>query len=158
MTFKISRLAAVVACLMSGALPAEADNIIGSFTVAPQIWLGNGSQMVKLSTLGSTSLNFGNPIAGPVSIIFTAECQITGAASSYIDLTVLIDNVALVPTNLTGAFCSGQGVGFGGGLAHYSLTVSKGLAIGLHSVKVIAIAAGPHIGATLDDITLIVRR
>ena len=158
MTFKISRLAAVAACLMSGALPAEADNIIGSFTVAPQIWLGNSSQAVALNTAGNKILNFGNPTAGPVSIIFTAECQITGAASSFVDLTVLIDNSVVAPTVINDAFCSGQGVGLGGGLAHYSLTVSKGLAIGLHSVKVIAIAVGPHIGATLDDITLFVRR
>ena len=159
MTFKRSRTAAVAAaCLVVAVTSAFADNITGSFTLAQQNWVGNSSQAVKLSTLGSTSLNFANPNLGPVSIIFTAECQITGATTSYVDLTVLIDNVAVAPTAINDAFCSGRGVGIGGGLAHYALTVSKSLAIGQHIVEVNAIAVGSHTGAHLDNTTLTVRR
>ncbi len=159
MNFQRSGMVAMAAaCVMAAAPSAKADNIIGSFTVAPQVWTGNTAQAVALTSRGSTSLNFNNPTAGPVTVIFTAECQIVGAANSFVDITVLIDNEAVVPSNVSDAYCSGLGVGVGGGLAHFALAVSKALAAGQHSVKVNTIAVGPHIGARLDDTTLIVRR
>ena len=50
MSFKATkRLAVAALCLAAVALPAKADNLASNFTVAPQSWLGNVAQNIRLS-------------------------------------------------------------------------------------------------------------
>lgn len=159
MSFKATkRLAVAAVCLAAVALPAKADNLVSNFTVAPQSWLGNVAQNIRLSTGGAFIVGFGNPLGGPVSVTFTAECQLVAGTGSYLHVSVLIDNVVTPPSGSDAAFCSGRGAGVQGGWARNSITVTRLLGAGAHSVRVVAAVSGPHTGARLDDTTIMVER
>ena len=101
---------------------------------------------------------FGNPLGGPVSVTFTAECQLVAGTASWLHVSVLIDNLATLPSGSDAAFCSGRGAGVQGGWARHSITVTRLLAGGAHSVRVVAAVTGPHTGARLDDTSIMVER
>ena len=159
MSFKATkRLAVAALCLAAVALPAKADNLVSNFTVAPQSWLGNLSQGIRLSPGGAIVVPFGNPLGGPVSVTFTAECQLVAGTTSWLHVSVLIDNAVTPPSGSDAAFCSGRGAGVQGGWARHSITVTRLLGAGAHSVRVIAAVSGLHTGARLDDTTIMVER
>ena len=159
MSFKATkRLAVAALCLAAVALPAKADNLASNFTVAPQSWLGNVAQNIRLSPGGAFIVPFGNPLGGPVSVTFTAECQLVAGTTSWLHVSVLIDNLVTPPSGSDAAFCSGRGAGVQGGWARHSITVTRLLGPGAHNVRVVAAVSGVHTGARLDDTTIMVER
>ena len=159
MSYKSMKLVAVATlCLAAVALPAKADNLAANFTVAPQNWLGNVAQNIRLTPGGALVQPFVNPLGGSVSVTYTAECQLIAASTSWLHVTVLIDNIVAVPTGPDAAFCSGRGVGLGGGWARQSVTVTRAMAAGAHSVRVVGQVNGAHTGARLDDTTVLIER
>ena len=145
-------------CLAGATLPAQADNLSASFTTVPRSWLGNLSQALVITSGGSSSLSFFNTSIGTVSVTYTAECQLNGASSSWLHVSVVIDGVVTPPSGPDAAFCSGQGVGVTTGWARHSITVARVLASGVHSVSVRGQVAGVHAGARIDDSTILVTR
>lgn len=159
MSFKATkRLAVAALCLAAVALPAKADNLQFNFTTVEQIWLGNVAQNIRLTPGGAFLVGFGNPFGGPVSVTFTAECQLVAGTTSWLHVSVLIDNVVTPPSGSDAAFCSGRGAGVQGGWARHSITVTRLLGAGAHSVRVVAAVTGPHTGARLDDTSIMVER
>ena len=154
----MKHLAAATLCLAAVALPAHADNLNASLTTVPQAWVGNVAQNILLTTGGATFVSFGNPLGGIVSVTYTAECQLIAPPLSWLHVTVLIDNIVAAPTGPDAAFCSGRGAGVGGGWARQSITVSRFLGVGAHSVRVVGQVAGFHTGARLDDTTILIER
>ena len=144
-------------CLAGATLPAQADNITSSFTTVPQFWLGNLPQVLRLTPANGVFIPFNNPFVGTVSITYTAECQLNGALSSYIFVSVFIDGVITQPTSSEAVFCSGQGGTFAGAARH-SITVAKVLASGAHSVLVRGQVVGVHARAHIDDSTILISR
>ena len=158
MNFKtIAKAAMAAACVAAGAIPAHADILL---TQSAQEFYWQGINAVPVLPAGSiySTLPFTNTTAGLVSVTFTAECRVISALGTYIHLTILIDDVVAVPTGPDAAFCSGRGVGVGGGRAHQSITVGRALAAGAHSVKINAQVSGAHTSAYLDNMTLLVVR
>lgn len=159
MSYKsMKHLASAVLCLAALALPAKADNLAANFTVVPQAWVGNVAQNIRLTTGGLLVVPFGNPLGGPVSVTFTAECQLVAAPLSWLHVTVLIDNIVAAPSGPDAAFCSGRGAGVLGGWARQSITVSRLLGAGTHSARVVGQVSGAHTGARLDDTTILIER
>ena len=159
MSYKsMKHLAAATLCLAAVALPAQADNLNASFTTEPQAWVGNVAQNIRLTPTGATFVSFGNPLAGIVSVTYTAECQLIASPTSWLHVTVLIDNIVAAPSGPDAAFCSGRGANVQGGWARQSITVSRFLGLGVHSVRVVGQVAGAHTGARLDDTTILIER
>ncbi len=159
MKSKLLGLLAAIAVLFAGAAsPAQADNLKISFTTLSQIWTNNAVQVVRLSDGGSISLAFTNPLTGIVSVTYTAECQLIALPSSSLAITVLIDGTAVLPSGTDAAFCSGRGTGVTGGSARHSITVSKSLLAGFHTVGVRAQVVDAHTSARLDDTSILVAR
>ena len=159
MSFRsMKHLAAATLCLAAVALPAQADNLNASFTTEPQAWVGNVAQNIRLTPGGATFVSFGNPLAGIVSVTYTAECQLIAPAFSYLHVTVFIDNIVAAPSGPDAAFCSGRGANVQGGWARQSITVSRFLGAGLHSARVVGQVTNFHTGARLDDTTILIER
>lgn len=159
MSYKSMKLfAAATLCLAAVTLPAKADNLAANFTAIPQAWVGNAPQNIRLSPGGAFVVPFANPLPGIVSVTYTAECQLIAASTSWLHVTVLIDNTVAVPTGPDAAFCSGRGAGLGGGWARQSVTVSRAMAAGAHSVRILGQVSGVHTGARLDDTTVLIER
>ncbi len=151
-------LAAATLGVAAASLPVRADNLTANFTTIPQSWVGNAAQNIRLSPAGALVLPFVNPLAGTVSVTYTAECQLIAASTSWLHVTVLIDNVVVVPTGPDAAFCSGRGIGVSGGWARQSVTVSRLLGAGPHNVRVLGQVNGVHTSARLDDTTVLIER
>lgn len=151
-------LAATTLCLAGATMPAQADNITSAFTTAPQAWLGALSQQLRLTAGGALGLAFVNPLGGTVSVTYTAECQLNAASSSWLHVSVFIDGAIAAPSGPDAAFCSGRGVGVATGWARHSITVTRILAAGNHSVIVRGQVSGFHSGARLDDTTILIAR
>lgn len=145
-------------CLAAASLPAQADNITSSFTTVPQSWLGALPQSLRLTPGGAITVPFANPIPGTVSVTYTAECQLNAASSSWLHVSVVIDGAVTPPSGPDAAFCSGRGVGVATGWARHSITVTRVLAAGVHSVSVRGQVAGAHAGARIDDSTILISR
>ncbi len=154
----MAKAAVAAACLAAGSIPAQADILLTALTSQAQTWTGSDVKPVFLTNAANTALQFTNPTTGLVTVTYTAECRLIGNLSSYIHLTIFIDNSAVLPSGPDAAFCSGRGAGIGGGWAHQSITVSRNLAAGAHGVKIIAQVSGAHTGARLDHTTLLVVR
>lgn len=158
----MKRLALTTLCLAAFALPAKADNLQHAITTIPQAWTGPARQNIRLNDGGALVISFSNPLAGFVSVTFNAECSLIGLQSSYIAVTILIDDVVIPPSGFDAAFCSGRGTNTAGGLSRNSFTVNRLLPAGVHSVKVFAQAltalVGSQLSARLDDVTILVER
>lgn len=159
MTMKSLTLLATAVLGLSAFTPiVRADNPQQVFTTIPQNWLGAFPQSARLTNGGTVIVPFVNPLGGIVSVTYTAECPLIAAPTSWLHVTVLIDNVAVLPSGGDAALCSGRGAGVSGGWIRTSITVSRVLAAGNHTVTVNGQVTGAHTGARLDDTSLLVER
>ncbi len=152
------KIAAAVAAFISTSPPASADNLVFSYTLSAQSWFTTLAQSVRLSEGGVLRIPFTNPVAGLVSVTFTAECQIIAASTSTLGVDIWIDNTVVPVTNGDDAICAGRGANVQGGWTRHSITVARSLTAGSHFVRVDAITSGLHNGARLDDVTLLISR
>lgn len=124
---------------------------------------GDGlAHVLPLSNSGATSIAFTSSGTGQKTMIsYNAECTLTGDTSTWVEIDIKVDGVAIAPSSGDNAFCSGIGSGIDG---HWSSNVTnvvaKGLAAGEHAVTVEA--HGVNIGSgesyRLDDSITILQR
>lgn len=138
--------------------PAQPDNLRATYTTTAQNWTGGAAQRVRLTTSGALDYAFTNPQLGYVAVTYTAVCSLNGHLTSWLAITVIIDGSIVPPSGQYARFCSGQGLNYGGFSERHSITVTKYLSAGLHSVRINAQALGEHVGALLDDTTLLIAR
>ena len=152
MTSILLRAVAALATLGCASLPAFADNLRSTFHVGNTSYLA--AVFLPLSG-AATTVSFSVPVAGIVSITFNAKCFVDGpSAQTYTDLDVLIDGIAVPPTNgAFDVFCGDYG-----GLTRTSLTVGKSLTAGNHTVRIRAATYNNAFQAFIGDSTLIVSR
>jgi hypothetical protein len=148
----LAKFAAVLS-LSAAALPAvtaPASAVVAafgfhtfSFTFSPP------GSLLPIAIGAGTSVAFTLPAQANVAVTFSAECSVEAPAgdfSSYVDVDVLIDGVAVPPTAGTSdAFCSANGTAGFDSWVRPSITVVKLLAAGPHSVSVFG---RPSTGAT----------
>lgn len=118
--------------------------------------------MVPLKPNGKTSLPFvfNETNKGFRIITFSAECAVDAAAgvfTAWVDIDILVDGVALPPTNVTtDAFCASNGTVGLDGWATQSVSVAKKLGPGSHTVEVRARLNGGATGGWISDTALVI--
>ena len=88
MKSKLLGLLAAGAALLGGATgPAQADNLRAANTTIAQFWTDNLQQDVRLNDNGLLNLRFTNPLAGLVSVTYTAEVQLLANQASFMAIS-----------------------------------------------------------------------
>ena len=159
MKSKLLGLLAAGAALLGGATgPAQADNLRAANTTIAQFWTDNLQQDVRLNDNGLLNLRFTNPLAGLVSVTYTAEVQLLANQASFMAISIFIDGQLVVPPSGDTVFISGNFSVPSGGLASHSITVAKSLTAGVHNARVRAQVFGALSSARLDDTTILIAR
>lgn len=145
------------------ALAATAQaKVIASATYSDNFIFRTPEALVPLTPSGGTTKTFTIDAIGIYSLTFSAECAVDAAAgdsSSWIDLDILVDGVAVAPTdNIRNedAFCAANGTfGFDGwGRASITLPV-RFTTTGDHKVQVKARLDFSATGGWIGDTALI---
>ena len=153
------RIVAMIAsaAMASAAVPAMADNLAFNVVQNFTIWAAPGVQALKLNEAGLTVRTFNNPVQGLVSVTYTAECSLEAPPTSWLSISIYIDNVLVPPSGQDLAFCSG----WSGGAGRWSsnaVTVAKNLSAGSHTVRVDAFVQNSFSFAFIDDTMLLIER
>jgi hypothetical protein len=124
----------------------------------PQSFADSLPHVLKLGD-GNTSLMFNVFQTKKVVILFNAECSVDAFDdTTWVDIDVLVDGVAVPPSNGDNAFCTSTG---DEQLQHWvraSTYVAKAVAAGSHTVQVRGTLRGfaPGDQWQIDDLSLIV--
>jgi hypothetical protein len=138
------------------AIPAYATNT-NAF-----VYTDGDPHLVPLKNGGETNIKFN--AAGPSQrtlISYSAECSVVGPTSSWVDIDILVDGVAIAPSNDDNAFCAGIGDGINYHWASNIVSVvATGLSQGQHTLTVRARLQGFASGQSvrLDDTLLVLQR
>lgn len=163
MNARISILAGLIA--MGFGIPAHATikaNLArsGNYTFA----VGTNNP-VPLAAGNVLSLGFSG--SGKWVITYSAECAVAAAAgnsTTWMSLEILVDGVAIEPTNVAGnqdAFCSSNGTAGADGWFNATIVVvTPALALGAHTVEVRASIINGAAGTSgwLGDSTILISR
>ena len=163
MNVRMSIVAGVIA--MTLAIPAHATikahlSRPGNYTFAQ-----GTNNPVPLAAGNVLSLGFSG--SGKWVITYSAECAVAAAAgnnSTWMSLEILVDGVAIEPTNVAGnqdAFCTSNGTAGADGWTNTSITVvTPALALGPHVVEVRAAIINGAAGTSgwLGDSTILISK
>jgi len=141
MHLKLATAAAITAlCALAPGVASAKVLAYGSY--ASNFSFTDATALAPLQSDGKTNILF--KVTGTtnavVAITFSAECSVDapdGDVASWIDVDVLVDDVAVAPTGITSdGFCSADGSAGFSGWVRPSITVAVELAPGNHRVKV----------------------
>lgn len=111
--------------------------------------------LVPLTSTGATSVNFVVKKAGMVGVTFSAECSVSGSASTpWLGIDIMIDGITLDPTASDDALCTevpNKSI-----FTMNSITVAKLLTKGTHTLTVNSQVLGDN--GRLDDVAVTIWR
>lgn len=112
------------------------------------------------SNLPLTVISLNAPLAGTYILTYSAECAVRAPAANneaYLDLDILVNNVAMKPTVGTeDAFCAANGTSIFDGWARNSITVAVPLVAGSNRVQIKAKIWAGATGGWIGDSSLVV--
>ena len=95
------------AAFASATAPAMADNLAFNVIQNFTIWATPGVQALKLNDAGLMVRTFNNPVQGLVSVTYTAECSLEAPPTSWLSISIYIDNVLVPPSSQIWLFAAG---------------------------------------------------
>lgn len=143
MTIRLTHAAAAAITGVLAMAPGIASaKVLAYGSYATNFSFSEATALAPLQSDGKTNILF--KVTGTenavVVITFSAECSVDapeGDVGSWIDVDVLVDDVAVAPTGITSdGFCSADGSAGFSGWVRPSVTVAVELAPGRHRLKV----------------------
>jgi hypothetical protein len=154
----------LAAALSTVAMTAAAQAAIPAFATNTTafVYADGSSHLVPLKTTGENSISFNSGAPSQRTLIsYSAECSVVGPTSTWVDIDILVDGVAIAPSNSDNAFCAGIGAGIDYHWASNIVSVvATGLPQGAHTLTVRATLIGFASGQSvrLDDTLLVLQR
>ena len=142
--------------------PALADNLLILARPGNASFTSCATANIPLNPAGGIVFPFVNPVAGPVTITFTAECAVAGPLpdqSRWVSAVIFLDGTtACVPTSGLNALCSGNGTAALDGWVGASVTCVRTLAAGAHTLRIQKVAGGGATSCWISDTSTVVTR
>ncbi len=158
-----TRYGAVAALLGLGLMAGEAAAVIvlARHNVTPQTGAAAANLDLDGTLVGSqTVVRFSTTTPHQlVRVIFNAEATIGGAATAWLDGTIIINNIACPPSDSDNALVSGNGTAtqHDGWISAATQCFVRIPNAGLHSVRVLVTPIGPAGTAwRIDDLSLVI--
>lgn len=154
-----SKLAGALALSLLAA--TSQAKVVASSVYSANWFFTTATAFVPLLPSGVTTKTVTIDSAGTYALIFSAECSVDAPAGNdfaWIDLDILVDGVAVSPTDNGAnedAFCGSDGTEGFSSYSRNSITVPvKFTTIGNHKIQVRARLDGGATGGWVSDITL----
>ena len=158
---KLRHQAVCAAALFVLAAAAQAKVII-SGTYASNFAFSTATAFVPLASTGATSRTFNITATATYVLTFSAECSVdapAGDSGAWVDLDVMVDNVAIAPTSGTSdAFCGANGTAGFDGWVRPSITLPVRLTAGSHTLQVQGRLNASATGGWVSDISMVIHQ
>jgi hypothetical protein len=166
---KNAKLAAL--CVLSlASVAALADNLLGVTKAVNSSFTPCATADLDLSSAAGnqTVFNFNNPIAGLVTVHFSAECAAGGNPNQFVAVNIFVDpapvtagpggDVLVTPSGASNALCSGNNTAGLDGWVDASVRGVISLPVGISSVRIQKVAGGGSPSCWVSDTSLVVER
>lgn len=166
---KTRKLAALFTLTVLSA-PCWADNLLAATNAGNATFTPCTTADLDLSSAaGNQSVfNFFNPAAGPVTVMFCAECAAGGTPNQWVAVNIFVDpapitagpagDVLVPPSSGLNALCSGNGTAGLDGWIDACVRGVINLPVGLNSVRVQKTAGNGSPSCWIGDTSTVVER